>query len=188
MKIKNFKIVTSWRDVADSARTTVGMSPGDKEISSSWKKKMLLAEHSPIRQLIFKWKWVDLPSWVSVHFVRHKIGIEHFVSTQRTDRTGVNRDELPQGALVSHECIANAQALITISRKRLCNQASTETIKAWTILILNLYKFEKELWECCVPECAYRGFCPELKSCGWNNSKLYKKTIEVYKRREYGNL
>ena len=39
----------------------------------------LLSEHSPIRQM-FKWKWINL-LLISVHFVRHKIGIRHFVST-----------------------------------------------------------------------------------------------------------
>ena len=57
--------------------------------------------------------------------------IEHIVTTKRTDRTGVSRDELEQGSLVNHECDANAQALINISRKRLCHCASPETRKAW---------------------------------------------------------
>jgi len=36
----------TWRDVADSARTTVGMDKGNKEVKENWKKQMLLAEHS----------------------------------------------------------------------------------------------------------------------------------------------
>lgn len=52
---------------------------------------MLLAEHSPIRKLIISWKWYDLLSWVSVHLVRHKFGVDHWVRTQRTDRTGIDR-------------------------------------------------------------------------------------------------
>ena len=119
MKILKLEFKSTWREVADAARTTVNMDEGTGEPASSWKKKILLAEHSPIRQMIIKWKWTDLPYWVSVHFVRHKIGIEHFVSTQRSDRTGVNRENKEQSAAVSHECIANAQAVINISRKRL---------------------------------------------------------------------
>ena len=69
---------------------TVGKDKGVYP-TAAWKKKILLAEHSPIRLMQFAWKWSDLPYWVSVHIVRHKIGIEHFVSTQRTDRTGVDR-------------------------------------------------------------------------------------------------
>lgn len=39
----------SWRDVADSARTTINKEAGEKEPSSNWKRRMLLCEHSPIR-------------------------------------------------------------------------------------------------------------------------------------------
>ena len=137
MKAEILKIKGTWRDVADAARTTIGMEPGEGEPSSAWKRKMLIAEHSPIRKLVVSWKWTDLPSWVSVHFVRHKFGIEHFVRSQRTDRTGINRDELPQRALVTHECEANAQAIINISRKRLCGKASFETRKAWRFFLIN---------------------------------------------------
>lgn len=166
MKVERIECLGSWRSIADAARTTVNMEPGTGEPSTTWKKKMLLAEHSPLRQMYIRWVWTDLPYWVSVHFVRHKIGIEHFVSTQRSDRTGVPRDELPQGALVRHECIANVQALINISRKRLCNLASKETREAWLKMLQELAKIEPEIVEACVPECIYRGFCPEMKPCG----------------------
>ena len=64
---------------------------------------------------------------MATHFARHHVGVEKWIKTQRTDRTGIDRDELPQGALVDMELEANAQALINLSRKRLCNQASPET-------------------------------------------------------------
>lgn len=166
MKVASLKIKGSWRDVADAARTTVSKEAGDKEPSSSWKKKILLAEHSPIRRLIVKWKWVDLPYWVSTHFVRHKVGIEHWVSTQREDRTGVPRNSLLQNDSVIHECEANAQALINISRKRLCFNAASETREAWKAVLDRLYELEPELYSCCVPDCIYRGYCYEMKSCG----------------------
>lgn len=183
MKAEILKIKGTWRDVADAARTTIGMEPGEGEPSSAWKRKMLIAEHSPIRKLVVSWKWTDLPSWVSVHFVRHKFGIEHFVRSQRTDRTGINRDELPQRALVTHECEANAQAIINISRKRLCGKASFETRKAWRFFLDKLRKYQPELWEACVPECVYRGFCPEMESCGFVDSDSYKENLEFYRRR-----
>ncbi len=183
MTIAFLEITACWRDVADAARTTIGMEQGCKEPSASWKKNMLLAEHSPIRQLFVRWKWVDLKYWVSVHFVRHKIGIEHFVRTQRTDRTGVNRDELPQAALVSHECLANAQAIISISRKRLCNQASLETREAWQAVLDRLKEPEPELYQAAVPECIYRGFCPELHSCGYHETRAYQERLRLYRMR-----
>ena len=176
MQVAQMKMSGMWREVADAARTTVGKEAGEGEPSSAWKRKILLAEHSPIRLIKFSWEWRDLPSWVSVHFVRHKFGIEHFVSTQRTDRTGIDRNNLPQGSLVRHRCEANAQAIINISRKRLCNMASPETRTAWKLVLEEIDKICPELVSCCVPECAYRGFCPEMKGCMFYGSDNYIKT------------
>ncbi len=183
VKIKFVKIKGTWREVADAARTTISMEKGKKEPSSRWKKNMLLSEHSPIRQLIIKWKWVNMKSWVSVHFVRHKIGIEHFVSTQRTDRTGKDRDKVPQSALVSHECIANAQVIMTISRKRLCMQASKETREAWKELLKEIKKVQPELADACVRECVYRGFCPEMYPCGFSETKEFSEKLKKYRKK-----
>jgi hypothetical protein len=184
MNIKFLKVFDTWRDVADAARTTIGMTEGTKDPSSIWKKSMLLAEHSPIRLLTIRWKWVNIKYWISVHIVRHKIGIDHFVTTQRTDRTGLNRDTLPQSNLVNHECIANAQSIINISRKRLCKQASPETRQIWIDTIENLKHKEPELYSVCVPECIYRGFCPEIKSCNWNNTQEYTERLNKYRSKE----
>lgn len=182
MKIKFLKTIGNWRNVADAARTTIRKDEGVKEPSSRWKKIILLAEHSPIRKLMFNWKWEDLPSWVSVHFVRHKFGIEHFVSTQRSDRTGVDRNSARQDSPVVHECFANAQSVMFISRRRLCNQASKETREAWKLVVNEIAKTEPEIAECCVPECVYRGFCPEFKSCGFCGSDAWKTAVEKYRR------
>lgn len=179
--LKYLKCETTWREVADAARTTIRMPEGQKEPSPRWKKRILLAEHSPIRKIIISWKWLNLPSWVSVHFVRHKFGIEHFVSTQRTDRTGIDRTKLPQDAPVEHECFANAQAVIFMSRKRLCGQASPETRAAWKLVVDGLAKIQPELASVCVPECVYRGFCPEFKSCGFAATPAFKKAVEAYR-------
>ncbi len=172
----------TWREVADSANTTIQKEAGKKEPSSQWKRKMLLCEHSPIRQLLFKIKWYDLKSWVSVHFVRHKFGIEHWVRTQRTDRTGVDRDSLPQGNFVEHEILANAQAMINISRKRLCNQASTETREAWKEVLNSIKDEQPELFMVCVPDCIYRGWCYEFKSCGYHNTSKFKEQLNEYRQ------
>ena len=86
-----------------------------------------------------------------------KLGIEHWVSTQRSDRTGIDRNKLPQDTLVNHECEANAQALINISRKRLCYQASPETRQAWKAVKEKVKEVEPELASCMVKDCIYRG-------------------------------
>ena len=180
MKIKVLNYEDSWQEVKNATMTTINKE-GGKYPDSEWKRKLLLSEHSPIRKIWFNWKWVDLKSWVSVHFVRHKFGIDHWVCTQRTDRTGVNRDEAPQGALVMHECQANAQALINISRKRLCSCASKETREAWQAVKDEVAKVEPELASCMVRECIYRGFCPEMFGCGFAETTEFQKQLEEYR-------
>lgn len=166
MKVEIVDYTDNWQAVKNAAMNTIGIENG-KYPDSAWKWKMLQAEHSPIRLLELTIRMVDIPYWVSVHLTRHKIGIEHFVSTQRTDRTGINRAKLPQNSPVCHTIRVNAQALITISRKRLCRQASPETRSAWRQVIAVVREVEPELAALCVPECVYRGFCPELKPCGF---------------------
>lgn len=184
MYVDKVSYIDEWRSVKGCARTTVGKDGTGAYPSESWKKNILLAEHSPIRRIKFSWRWRDLKSWVSVHFVRHKFGIEHWVSTQRTDRTGIQRDELPQNSLVKHECEANAQALINISRKRLCSQAAPETREAWLAVKDAVSKVDPILASVMVPECVYRGFCPEMHSCGYCDTEAYQKELTEYRRKE----
>ena len=172
-----------WGDVKEAARNTIGREGSGNTPDDSWKKQILLAEHSPIRKIAVAWKWIDLPYWVSVHFVRHKFGIEHWVSTQRTDRTGDDRTEKKQDAPVMHECHANAQALINISRKRLCMQAAVETRNAWQAVKTEIAKEDPVLASVMVRECVYRGFCPEMKCCGYVNTPEYLKELKEYRRK-----
>ena len=182
MRVNIIGIKGTWREVADSANTTVHLEAGEKEPSSQWKRRMLLCEHSPIRQYAIKCKWYDLRSWVSVHFVRHKIGIEHWVRTQRTDRTNTDREDLPQDNLIEHEFEANAQAFISISRRRLCNMAAKETQEAWRMVLEQIRALEPELYCACVPDCVYRGWCYEFKSCGFHKTKEYREALLAYRK------
>jgi thymidylate synthase ThyX len=182
MKLKNMRTTNNWKEVYHSALVTVGKDK-IREPSSDWKRSILLAEHSPIRLLSVSWEWHDLPYWVSVHLVRHKIGIEHFVRSQRTDRTGVDRGELPQGAPVVHAVAANAQALINISRKRLCKNASKETREAWQLVVDALWELEPELADRCVRECVYRGACTEIKGCGFDKKERFDFERRGYLRK-----
>lgn len=176
-----FKHEDNWQDIKDSTMNTIGKTTGSYP-TSEWKWNLLISEHSPIRRMKFYWRWKELKSWVSVHMVRHKVGIEHWVTTQRTDRTGVNRDELPQGSLVNHACEADAQALINISRKRLCSCASPETRMAWQAVKDEVAKVEPELAECMVRECVYRGFCPEMFPCGYTKTEQYQEDLLLYRK------
>lgn len=172
-----------WPGVKRAARNTISKDGEGAYPTDAWKKTILQAEHSPIRKIKVEWRWKNLPTWVSVHFVRHWLGILHWVSTQRSDRTGIPRDEKPQNAPVNHECEANAQALINISRRRLCSQAAPETRAAWKEVHAEIQKADPVLASVMVPECIYRGFCPEFTSCGYVDTEEYKQALEAYRRR-----
>ena len=180
MKANLISANNNWLEIKNATLNTIAKE-SNQEPTSEWKRRLLLSEHSPIRKLNISWRWTDLMYWVSVHLVRHKFGIEHFVSTQRTDRTGTDRNSEPQSASVRHECVANAQAIINISRKRLCNCASPETREAWKAFLETIKDVEPELYSCCVPDCVYRGWCYEYKSCGYHKTDSYRKTIEQYR-------
>ena len=181
MKVELKDIKGSWKDVMNRARTTVNKNELDKEPSDGFKRKILRAEHSPIRSLIYCFKITNLKSWIATHLVRHHVGVEKWVRTQRSDRTGINRDELPQGAEVEMELEANAQALINMSRKRLCNQASSETREVMQSMKEEVSKRDKFLAEVMVKECVYRGFCPEMKSCGYDKTSQFQEDVKKYR-------
>lgn len=180
--------VTSWKRALNAARRTIGKAPLAKEPSKSWEAKMLLAEHSPIRLVEFDWTWKDIMQWVTTHLVRHHEGCEKFVHSQRGDRRvlPVPRNELPQGALNDMDMTANAQAIINISRKRLCSCASKETREAWKQVVEAIRKVDPVLADKCVPECLYRGFCPEfMNPCGYSKTKKFEEDLQRYRNTDY---
>ena len=175
-----------WKRALNAARLTANKNPLDKEPSDKWKAKMLLAEHSPIRRVEYDGIWDFIKMWVTTHLVRHHIGYEKFVATQRVDRNeelqGMDRDELPQGLENTMMISANAQAIINISRKRLCSCASTETREAWKGMLEEISKIDPVLVDKCVPECVYRGFCPEFdRCCGYCNTEAFRNRLEEYR-------
>lgn len=186
MKTQIVKIKGDWEEVVSDCRATVGKPPLGHEPSTEFKRKILISEHSPIRDISVKWKWHNIKSWVATHWVRHKW--ECFVKTQRTDRTGIDRDKLPQDAPVDFTGDANAQALIDTMRKRLCHTASPETREYAEDFKRALRAIEPELSDVLVPNCCYRGFCPEMQSCGmWENiaKNLTKEDLLSWEKR-YG--
>lgn len=186
--IKQLSQITSWQRALNAARRTIGKPPIDKVPSQSWEAKMILAEHSPIRLVEYDWTWEDIKQWVTTHLVRHHNGCEKFVHSQRGDRRklDVPRDELPQGSLNDMDMTANVQAIINISRKRLCSCASPETREAWRQVIEEIRKVDPVLADKCVPECLYRGFCPEFMSpCGYSKSKKFEEDLAKYRSTNY---
>ena len=197
-----------WIRVVNAARRTWGKKPINHEPSDKFKRKILLAEHSPIRLLEYDFTIENIRQFVTVHLVRHHEGCEKFVHTQRQDindeiekitkkvievlaDAGIThegwreRDYLFQGQGNDMDMTCNAQAFINISRKRLCNCASKETKEAWSIVIEMLKEVDPILAEKCVPECVYRNFCPEHdRCCGYVNTKAFQKRLKEYRRIE----
>ena len=173
MKIEIQK-VTSWTDVLNAARFTQRKEPKSGEPSIKWKKKIIKAEHSPLRCLMFNIDFYDIPNYVSVHLVRH-VHAQPFVSTSRPDIDGkqIPREEQKKIDPVNMRLFLNAQEIINISKVRLCNKAEKETRKIWGQVIEELRKIEPELANACVPQCLSKSYCPEFKSCGLADSDLF---------------
>lgn len=145
---------------------------------------IMTCEHSPIRCLLFWVDMRDIPTFVSVHLVRHKIGVEHFVKSNRDDRGGsakVDRD-----TPINHGMLINAQALVNMARRRLCMQAHPAARK-----VMQAIKdaSPKELQKYLIPECEYRGnTCNELRYCGkpnmrpvWKSHDRENKNVEDHR-------
>ena len=187
MELVLIDVAGTWRQVADAARTTMNKDLGAGDPPDWWKKSITRAEHSPIRLITFHMKAFGVKSWITVHNVRHSVGIDHFVSTQRSDRTGVNRDEAPQGTLVNYEFNVNLMELVHISRLRFCGQAHSETQGFWNEVINFLDQTEKSrvlihpVLDLMAPKCvACGGRCPEMKPCGFSESKACKEDVEAF--------
>lgn len=165
MKTEIIKVKGDWQEVVDDCRATVGKASLGKEPSEKFKRDILIAEHSPIRDISIKWRWRDMPHWITVHWVRHKW--EKFVRTQRTDRTGVDRAKLPQDEPQTFVGEANTQHLIDTYRKRLCRMASPETREYAEDFKAALHEEQPEISDVLVPNCIYRCGCPEMGGCGW---------------------
>ena len=135
--------------------------------TEKFKRNILRARHSPIRELRFVFYLTDVPYWVSVHLCRH-VHAQPYVKTQRNDRqSGYDRNSAPQNALVDMMWSMNGEELITIANKRLCNLASKETrqlVKMICDKVIELCpEFEDEL----VPMCVRNGgVCHEMFPCG----------------------
>ena len=177
--------VTDWQRVVDAARFTQGKKSLGREPSDEFKKQMILSEHSPLRELEFDIKMYGIPYWVSNHFVRH-VHAQPFVSTSRPDITGskVSRHDMRQDDLVNLQLSLNAHEIINISKLRLCNKASKETREIWYKVIDELALIEPYLASACVPQCVYRGFCTEQKSCGRTETNFFSFTRKHYKKLE----
>lgn len=168
-----------WQAIKDATMTTIGKDTG-KYPDSKWKRELLMAEHSPIRIGHIIVKIYDAPQFVHGHLVRHHNGVTPFVSTLRDDRN--DYDEVPnRNTLQSATYDINFQAFINMTRKRDCSCASYETRYVWNKVLEAIKPYEPELYSVCVKECVYRGFCPEMFSCGYCKTEAFEKELKAYR-------
>lgn len=167
MKVEMIKHPTDedWLFTRQCTLNTIGKTT-TKLPSDEWKVKLLESEHSPIRTLWFAFK-MEIPYWVSVHLVRHKIGVEHFIQSQRNDRQEkYDRATAPQGELVSHVMVVNACELVNMAHARLCKQASPETQEVMKEIVRLVIQVNPEFESVLVPKCQYRNWkCTEFFPC-----------------------
>ncbi len=169
----------NWKKIKSACMTTISKEAGPNEPSHEWKRKLLLCEHSPIRRGTISWKWNEIPYCISTHFVRHHEGCEKWVGTERADRTEVkDRSERTQMDMVPMEMEANIQALINISKKRLCTCADPLTRKYWIAVLEAIKEYDEDIYWACVPECVRDGGCPEYKPCGYYDKLMEDATKE----------
>lgn len=193
---------TSWERAVNAARRTVGKGPLGHEPSDEWKTSVTIAEHSPIKLVEYTISFKDLKQRVGVHLLRHDYLIP-FIHSQRSDRREdiaelserymdivsddikndpyFNRsDVLPQGIPNDQDFVVNVQTLINISRKRLCKCASPDTRAAWTAVRDAMMDIDPVVARCMVPNCVYRGRCPEVHSCGYWKTDSFMKECDEY--------
>ena len=163
MQIEMIKYPTEedWMLVKQCTLVTVGKE-SEMPPTEEFKRKILRARHSPIRELRFVFRLTGIPYWVSVHLCRH-VHAQPYVKSQRNDRQSeYDRTKAPQDAPVDMMWSMNAEELITIANKRLCNLASQET----RIAVKEICRLVTEK-------------CPEFKTelvpmCQRNGSRCYE--------------
>lgn len=166
MKTNILKIKGDWQEVVDDCRATVKKEPLGKEPSTAFKKRILISEHSPIRDISAKFSWKGIKYWVAMHWKTHHW--ESRVDSQRNDRQSrYDREKAPQDAPVDFFGDVNIQHTIDTWRKRLCYQASKETREYAEDFKRALYTVEPEWSDVLVPNCVYRCGCPEPGNCGY---------------------
>lgn len=171
IKTRILKVKGDWQEVLNDCRFTANKADLYKTPSDKFKKRVLISEHSPIRGIIFKWEWNELPHWAIVHWVRHKW--EKYVQTQRPDRTGNSRPSQDDPQSMRGE--ANVQSLIDTMRKRLCFKASDKTRESANSLKIEIHdKYDKHIADVFVPNCIYRCGCPEYNKDDPNRCKFFE--------------
>jgi thymidylate synthase ThyX len=166
IRIANYPKRNDWHLVESIARMTSNLPEKDTPPSDSWKRRILMARHSPIRELRFGIMLYDIPTWVATHLVRH-VHAQPYVSSQRNDRQDkYDRNAARQDAPVNMYWTMNAEELMIVANKRLCEKASEETREVVKEICRQVVELCPEFSGVLVPMCVYHGgVCHEMKPC-----------------------
>ena len=172
MIVELLKYPTSedWSEVRRRAMITIygkGLGFNYEEPDFSWKQRILEARHSPIRYLQYSFLFQDIPSNISVHLCRH-IHAQPYVSSLRNDRqTQMDGDSAPRNTPVNMIIDVNAEELMIIANKRLCNKASVKTREAVQEMCRLASEATPEISRMLIPMCEFHGgVCHEMMPCG----------------------
>lgn len=197
LALPQYPLDLMWREVREMARGTVGMDDLSRPVSDRFMREMASSMHSPIRELRWKILFRNIPTFAAQHMSRHRIAsicgtfelaedvnpvdVEHYVKTQRPDRTGEARGG--QDAPVDYRTTANLQGLQDMSLKRLCFLAEAPVRARWAIARRQIATHDPISARALVPTCVYRGFCPEAKRCRQNYDKTdhFKRSLDVHR-------
>lgn len=118
--------------------------------------------------------------WVTAHGFDKDRGIDTCINeADKIDRLPERFDRYAPTDLAG---VMNAEAIINMSRKRLCAKASMETREIWEQVVDALKGVDPDLANHCVKPCVHCGFCRERPKCGFTNTERYKEERENYLR------
>ena len=146
---------------------TMGKRPKDALPSSELITKLLAARHSPIRVLNYGFMITNIPSNTATHLARHVHAVP-FISSLRNDRQDrIDGDKAPRDTPVDMIFYCNAEELMNIANKRLCNKAAVNTRSVVMEMCEEAAKVTPELGQFLVPMCMRcGGVCYEPEPCG----------------------
>ena len=158
--------VDDWAQVWQRALITTGKISA-KIPTREWREQILEARHSPIRRAMYSFLLTDIPSNTSVHFCRH-VHAQPYVSTLRNDRQEkIDGDDAPRCSPVDMIIDVNAEELMVMANKRLCNQAAPTTRAIMEGMAKLAGEATPEIKRFLVPMCEYHGgICHEMIPCG----------------------
>lgn len=181
--------INDWRLVKRESMRTMGADPYTewKNPDRKWKHAILKARHSPIRLLNYVVEFDNIPYCYAMHLARH-VHVQPYIASQRPDHqmkasvtidfdkddyTEFDRLCMPEGTLVHMTLYMNAEALMVMAEKRLCNKASEFTRFMVRTMCTLIEQDEKAYIGLLHPRCIKGEKCIEMHPCdAWRPGKV----------------